>query len=433
VGLFATFASIALLPCGVALADTVATDFENFNAGLSVNGQHNWTSPAPGTISGCSQTGGEMDQRVVTNAPFYPSGITGFGQQSLRLSNACASDSFGQQTFSAPVTDPAGEHQPSTEYTAQFSFITTTSNEQPGLYVNISPDNGSDGRMSFVGLKDIQNSTLVTVADTPLADGEFAFHDVAVLPRGVPHTIKLWIKFNPGSGNDLMRISIDGQDTGQCFTTWENYYPAVSRPVPAVDRLIFRSNVAVPSVAGGGFLFDNVSVTTDNGAGPPGCDVPIEKKADASVVSAGGTDGFRITVRNRGRLSARNLLVCDHIPREMTFVSADRKLRRIGRRRCFVIPRLAPGQRASAHLVVRVNANAAPGTVDNIADVTPMPPPDVPALPPASGAPPPPAPGADVPGKIAEIGAVKAIKIVKAVVKILAKKAVAPTPPPVTG
>ena len=35
-----------------------------------------------------------------------------------------------------------------------------------------------------------------------------------------------------------------------------------------------------PALAGGGYLFDNVSITPSNGPGPPGCDVPIEKEAD---------------------------------------------------------------------------------------------------------------------------------------------------------
>jgi uncharacterized repeat protein (TIGR01451 family) len=427
VGLFATFASIALLPCGAALANTVTTNFESpFQAGLSVNGQGGWTSgPIPGPPVQA------FDEAVVHVSDYYKRGVAGFGPQAWRMSNENASPGFAEQPHSARVS-PAGEDQPNTEFIAQFSFITTKRNYQRGLYLNISPDNGIGERMSWVGLTDTKNGTLVTIADTPLADGVFAYHDVALLPRGVPHTIKLWIKFNPGSDNDLARVSIDGEDTGQCFTTWENFYSTPPpEPVPSVDSLIFRSNVAKSSVAGGGFLFDNVSVTTDNGPGPPGCDLPSEKQADAAAVSAGGLDGFRITVRNRGRLSARNLLVCDRIPRDMTFVSADRKLRRIGRRRCFVIPRLGPGQRTSVHLVVRVDANAAPRTVDNIADITPVPPADVPAAPPASGAPPPPALGADVPGKITDI--IPPFKIFNAVVKILAKKAVAPTPPPVTG
>ena len=97
----------------------------------------------------------------------------------------------------------------------------------------------------------------------------------------------------------------------------------------------------------------------------------IEKEADARTVRAGGLMGYRITARNRGRRSDRNVQVCDRIPRRTRFVSANRKLRRIGRRRCLVIPRLRPGQRVSFHLRVRVNPNAAPGTLANTADITP--------------------------------------------------------------
>ena len=97
----------------------------------------------------------------------------------------------------------------------------------------------------------------------------------------------------------------------------------------------------------------------------------IDKEADARTVRAGGLIGYRITARNRGARSDRNVQVCDRIPRGTRFVSADRKLRRIGRRRCLVIPRLRSGQRVSFHVTLRVDANAAPGTLENIADITP--------------------------------------------------------------
>ena len=86
---------------------------------------------------------------------------------------------------------------------------------------------------------------------------------------------------------------------------------------------------------------------------------------------AGGLAGYQITVRNRGAGSDRNVQVCDRVPRGMTFVRADRPLRRVGGRRCLVIPRLGPGQRVSIHVTLRVDANAPPGTLANIADVTP--------------------------------------------------------------
>ena len=136
-----------------------------------------------------------------------------------------------------------------------------------------------------------------------------------------------------------------------------------------------------------------MSITPSNGPGPPGCDTPVEKTADSPTVTAGGREGYRITVHNRGRLPARDLRACDQIPRGMTFISADRKLLRLGRRRCLVIPLLRPGQRVSVHLVLQLNANAAPGTLVNEAVVTPPPltsppPAGEPGTPPSPGAPP---------------------------------------------
>ena len=178
-------------------------------------------------------------------------------------------------------------------------------------------------------------------------------------------------------------------DLGQCFTTWENYYrtapeqaPPPNRNTPAtINSLQFRSSVpGPPALAGGGYLFDNVSITPSNGPGPPGCDDVVDKEADARTVRAGGLIGYRITARNRGAGSDRNVQVCDRIPRGTRFVSANRNLRRIGRRRCLVIPRLRAGQRVSFHVTLRVDANAAPGTLENIADITPG------VKPPGSGA-----------------------------------------------
>ena len=237
-----------------------------------------------------------------------------------------------------------------------------------------------------------------------------------------------------------MRISVDGADLGQCFTTWENYYrtapeqaPPPNRNTPAtINSLQFRSSVpGPPALAGNGYLFDNVSITPSDGPGPPGCDVPIEKTADSPTVTAGGRAGYRITVRNRGRLAARNLRACDRIPRQMTFVSADRRLRRIGRQRCLTIPRLQPGQRVSFHLVLQVNANASPGTLTNTGEVTPPP-----VTPPSPAAPEIPGSPASPGGPPAVIATTpKPIARARAVVKIV-KRAPAQRPaarPPFTG
>jgi uncharacterized repeat protein (TIGR01451 family) len=221
-------------------------------------------------------------------------------------------------------------------------------------------------------------------------------------------------------------------DLGQCFTTWENYYrtapeqaPPPNRNTPAtINSLQFRSSVQGPAVlAGNGYLFDNVSITPSNGPGPPGCDVPIEKEADQSTVRAGGRVGYRLTARNRGRLPARNLRLCDRIPRRMTFVSADRRLRRIGRQRCLAIPRLRPGQRVSFHVVLQVSPNAPQGTVTNIGDITP--PPVTPPSPVDPGSP------ASPLGPPAVIAKPKPIARARASVRVL--KRVRAKPPTFTG
>ena len=283
--------------------------------------------------------------------------------------------------------------------------------------------------MSWVGLQDTPDGIRVSAADTPEVDGKFVYYDLALLDRAVPHTIRFWIKVNPGPDNDLVRIAIDNRDVGQCFTTWENYYrtapeqaPPPNANTPAdINSLQFRSSVpGFSGPAGGGYLFDDVRVVTSDGPGPPGCDLVIDKEADKRTVRAGGLAGYTITARNRGRGSARNVQVCDRIPRRTRFVSANRKLRRIGRRRCLVIPRLRPGQRESVHLRVRVNPNAAPGPLANIADITPgVEPPGSPASPGAG----------DVPRSPAVLGARVAVRRATAIVRVRARQ----VPPSVTG
>jgi uncharacterized repeat protein (TIGR01451 family) len=428
-GLLATF--VALLTCGVAAADTVTTNFEApvppnpqapFQLG-SVNGQDGWKSDVPGDIPSLPNG---YDQAVVANSGAPPA----FGGQSLRISNAYGTgpDTFPPeyelQTYSKPTANAAGDSLGNTEYTAQFSFISFhPDRQQPRLRISLSPDNGHGGRMSYIGLDDMADGIHVIFYDTPNPDGDFAAYDLRTLPRNVPHTIKFWMKLNPGPDNDLVRIFIDGQDVGQCFTTWENFYRATKQAVPISDRLLFLSGNRDGdrlTLLGGGYLFDSVTTTTANGKGPAGCDTPIDKQADTATVRAGGLAGYQITVRNRGRTVARNLRVCDHIPRRMTFVRADRKLARLGRARCLLILRLAPGQRVSFHVDLRVDATAPPGTETNIADVTPVEPPTSVEVPPGDL----PGPSATTPGAQAPVTTASVpVKKARALIKVLARRA----------
>jgi hypothetical protein len=104
----------------------------------------------------------------------------------------------------------------------------------------------------------------------------------------------------------------------------------------------------------------------------------------------------------------------DRVPRRMTFVSSDRRLRRLGRLRCLMIPRLRPGQRVSFHIVLQVDADAPPGSMDNNADVTPVPP-----RTPGTPGPGPPTPGAPPPPPVVETAPARPIARDRAVVRVV--------------
>jgi hypothetical protein len=170
------------------------------------------------------------------------------------MSNACASGEFFYQTYSPRELQEVGEARPNKVFIAEFAFLPTTSAYQPGLFISVSPDSGEGSRMSWVGLEDTAGGIQVSVNDTPDVDGRFVAHPGPLLGRSSPHRIRFWIKVNPGIDNDLMRISVDGVDLGQCFTTWENYYrtapeqaPPPNRNTPAtINSLQFRSSVPGP-------------------------------------------------------------------------------------------------------------------------------------------------------------------------------------------
>ena len=380
----ATAVSMALLAGGVAVADTVTTNFETPFVTGSVNGQYGWKSAPPIPPAHANppvgSPNGEYDQRVVAN----PLPLPAFGQQSLRMSNAYWSREFTFQTYSRPVVSPAGENQANTEYDARFQFISTTPNaEQDGLFISVSPDSYEGSRMSWVGLQDTADGIHVTISDSPNEDGEFKDYDAGVLDRKVPHTIRFWIKVNPGVDNDVVRIFIDGKDVGrslgQCFTTWENYYRTASEQEPPpnvnspadINSLQFRSSVPGFSGVGGGYLFDNVTTTTANGPGPAaGCGqeppIDVDKTTQTQAALPGQLITYRITVRNRGDAPVRGVRACDRAPRALRFVGATTRLQRAARRRlCLTIPLLRPGQRKTFRATFRLRQNVTADTVTN--------------------------------------------------------------------
>ncbi len=87
------------------------------------------------------------------------------------------------------------------------------------------------------------------------------------LARNTTHTARFVMDFVDGPSNDVVQIYIDGVlvHTG---TSWENYYrfdtEAAAEQTPrTVDDLLFRAGGgAVPTTAGEGYIFDNLSVTS---------------------------------------------------------------------------------------------------------------------------------------------------------------------------
>jgi uncharacterized repeat protein (TIGR01451 family) len=376
----ATTVGMALLPCGVAVADTVTTTFDGFNLG-TVNGQDGWKSAVPGNIPSLPNG---YDQEVVANvgAP------EAFGGQSLRISNAynpapdTSPPEYFYQTYSKPTAEPAGESQANTEYTAQFSFISTKPTEfQDRLHMDVSPDNGGGGRMSYIGLDDTPAGTDVTFFDTPEPDGAFRAYDLGTLTRNAPHTIRFWIKLNPGPDNDLVGIFIDGGGVGRCFTTWENFYRRLSQTLPISNRLLFRSSGRtgnIPSLVDGGYLFDNVATTTANGPGPaagcgegPSPPIVIDKTTRTRSALPGQLITYRVTVRNRGDAPVRGLRACDRAPSALRFVRSTTRLRRAADRRlCLTTRLLRPGQRRTFRATFRLRQNVTAETVTNGSSVS---------------------------------------------------------------
>ncbi|MEK7612761.1 MAG: hypothetical protein AAB449_01280 [Patescibacteria group bacterium] len=250
-----------------ASADTLGINFEPslYTVG-NINGQDGWSSLGAAG-SGCA---------VYDHAVSGSFGTTGFGAQSLRISNAVVSGCFSDQTFSKSLINEAGETAAinsgfsggtrQTHFESQFDLASAVPGaEQPGLYMSVSPDRGDGARMSYLRFED-QSDGIHVFFDDYTASG-FNETDIATLDRSVPHSIKFVMDFVDGSTNDIVKIYIDNvlKITG---TSWERYFednqPTIAPPT--VDSLLFRTgggagNEAIGTL-GKGFLIDNLSLAS---------------------------------------------------------------------------------------------------------------------------------------------------------------------------
>lgn len=266
--ILATF--FCLLAISVAVsAQTITFEPPTYAVG-NINGQDGWMKTGP------------FDSAVSTTS------VSGFGSQALRISNSITSGSFGNQTFSKSIVNEAGETSAENAgmsggtrqnvFQTEFSIASAVpGSEQPGLVISVSPDRGDGARMSYLRFEDQTDGIRVffddyvdaypygttIMANSPTGCGggdNFRELLIATLDRSQPHRIKLVMQFIDGPRNDKVHVFVDGllAATG---TSWEDYFRyCEGNETRTVDSLIMRAaGTAVPSTAGNGFLFDNIT------------------------------------------------------------------------------------------------------------------------------------------------------------------------------
>lgn len=243
--------------------ETVNVNFEapSYTLG-NINGQNGW-----------SRTG-SFDHVV---AGSY--GWATFGAQSLRISDAITSGSFGDQTFAKPLVNAVGETGATagafsvgirrSQFDVQFDLASVLPTQQPGMHVSMSPDRGDGSRMSYLRFEDNVTGIDVFFDDVQGTTDPANFVEtlVGTVSRAAPHRIRLTLNCVDGPSNDIVKVYIDGLlvHTG---TSWENYYrydsEAAPEPSPRIVKtVIFRtSGSSTPADLGNGFLFDNLSLSS---------------------------------------------------------------------------------------------------------------------------------------------------------------------------
>jgi hypothetical protein len=260
------------LTAAVAFADSVGPiTFEapTYVVG-DIDGQDGWSSTGP------------FDHAVTTQSLH-----SSLDSQSLRISNAITSGSFGDQTFSKQLLSDAGETSAQGDgvsglrrnyFEARWKFASTVPTaEQPGLQVVASPDRGDGARMSWVQMRDTPTGLEVnfndyrdnapfgtTVGDPAGCGDEDNFVQTTLvtgLDRKKVHTIEMEMKFREGPRNDEVKVFVDGnlEING---TSWEDYFRyCEGNATRTVDSVLFRTaGVAAPATLGKGFLIDRLAL-----------------------------------------------------------------------------------------------------------------------------------------------------------------------------
>jgi len=256
--LSAVLAAVFVPAASADLVGPITFESPSYTTG-DINGQQGWSKTGPYDVA-VAQTAG---------FPGAKPGIL-FGKQALRVSDAVTSGSFGDQTFSPALDDPAGESVRNKSFDMGFLVTTTQTTQQPGLHMSVSPDQGDGSRVSYLRFEDQAEGVHVFFDDVtdpgPLGTvANFNETDIATMKRGVAHLILMSIDFKPGPHNDKVKVWIDGRLEAS-GTTWEDYYRydpeqlGNGNQVPNVNKVLFReSGLPTPLDLGQGFLVDDLT------------------------------------------------------------------------------------------------------------------------------------------------------------------------------
>ncbi len=97
--------------------------------------------------------------------------------------------------------------------------------------------------------------------------------------------------------------------------------------------------------------------------------ISLSKRASSPTVKAGGTVGFTIVWKNTGKATAKNVVICDDLPNQLTFVSAKGAAFKNGKA-CWKRKSVAKGATLTFRVVARVNASVGNEKLVNVATAT---------------------------------------------------------------
>jgi len=251
-------------PMNLGFRSFINVNFESYTVG-NINGQDGWINLQFGDRVVTDYSG-----LSVTPPNVLANGAQPFGNKSFRMSDAHGDTAFGDQTFCKPVPGLTGEStanpvgEKNQNFVVQFDVTSASVSLQPGLKINVSPDNGSGARMSYLRFEDSSTGINIFFRDVQGATNPANFVETQVasgLDRTQPHNIRLIVETPDGPSNDVVKIYIDCTHV-HTGTTWENYYYYDSESYDGfhsriIDTLIFRATTPNPSSEGLGLLFDN--------------------------------------------------------------------------------------------------------------------------------------------------------------------------------